>query len=213
MVFILDKSSQVTIHTLQRMPYYLQVLQKAEARGVKTISAVTIADELGMNSVLVRKEIAAVSTRSGKPKAGFEVAPLIRDIEDYMGFNNEKKTVIVGAGSLGRALLGNSEFSEYGIHIVAAFDVSDAVIGRKINGIEVYPVEDLEKYCTDNSIPIGIITTPVSAAQRVADALVRGGVKAIWNFAQTILNVPEGTLVQNENLASSLVLLSRHINK
>ena len=124
-----------------------------------------------------------------------------------------KNAVIVGAGSLGRALLGNSEFEQYGLSITAAFDTSKDLIGTAISGIKVLPFEELESYCAENGILIGIITTPMEEAQKVADVLVRAGVQAIWNFALLRLNVPDGVLVQNENLASSLAMLSHHINR
>ena len=184
-----EKEVYLTIQALQRMPYYLHCLEKAEEEGIQTISATSIANELKLNDVLVRKDIAAVSSTQGKPKSGFQVEGLIRDIKEYMGYNDHKDAVIVGAGSLGRALLGSSEFEQCGLSITAAFD------------------------CRENGILIGIITTPMEEAQKVADVLVRAGVSAIWNFALLRLNVPEGVLVQNENLASSLAMLSHHINQ
>ena len=105
-----EKEVYLTIQALQRMPYYLHCLEKAEEEGIQTISATSIANELKLNDVLVRKDIAAVSSTQGKPKSGFQVEGLIRDIKEYMGYNDHKDAVIVGAGSLGRALLGNSEF-------------------------------------------------------------------------------------------------------
>ena len=208
-----EKEVLLTIQALQRMPYYLHCLEKAEEEGIQTISATSIANELKLNDVLVRKDIAAVSSTQGKPKSGFQVGGLIRDIKEYMGYNDRKDAVIVGAGSLGRALLGNSEFEQYGLSISAAFDTREELIGTSISGIRVLSFEELGSYCRDNGILIGIITTPMEAAQRVADVLVDAGVRAIWNFALLRLDVPEGVLVQNENLASSLAMLSHHINR
>lgn len=199
----------LTMQAMQRMPYYLDCLEKAEARGIQTISATSIAAELQLNDVLVRKDIAAVSTKRGKPKAGFAVPELIADMKHYMGMNEIKDAVIAGAGSLGTALLCNSEFEKYGFRIKAAFDTDETLIGTEINGVPVYPAASLETYCRENSIPIGIITTPKTVAQKTADMFIRGGVRAIWNFALLILDVPEGIHVQNENLASSLAVLSR----
>ena len=208
-----EKEVYLTIQALQRMPYYLHCLEKAEEDGIQTISATSIANELKLNDVLVRKDIAAVSSTQGKPKSGFQVEGLIRDIKEYMGYNDHKDAVIVGAGSLGRALLGNSEFEQYGLSITAAFDTSKDLIGTAISGIKVLPFEELESYCAENGILIGIITTPMEEAQKVADVLVRAGVQAIWKFALLRLTVPDGVLVQNENLASSLAMLSHHINR
>ena len=177
------------------------------------ISATSIARDLGLNDVLVRKDIAAVSSMSGRPKTGFPVDGLIADIKEYMGFNDRKKAVIIGAGSLGKALLGNKEFETYGLRIAAAFDTDSNLIGTSVSGIPVLSAEDLETYCRRHTIRIGIITAPKEAAQAIADRLVGCGVKAIWNFSLTRLNVPQGVLVQDENLASSLAMLSHHITK
>ena len=119
----------------------------------------------------------------------------------------------MGAGSLGRALLGNREFEEYGLSITAAFDINKDITGRTVNNIPIFDISEMEPFCREHGIPIGIITAPMDAAQEIADALVRCGIRAIWNFALVRLNVPEGVLVQNENLASSLAMLSHHITK
>ena len=208
-----DSEPYLTIQALQRMPYYLHCLEEAKAEGVKTISATAIAAKLELNDVLVRKDIGTVASRQGKPKAGFPVDMLIADIERYLGCRERKQAVIAGAGSLGTALLKNSEFEEYGLFITAAFDVREELIGTEINGIPVLADSALEDFCRDNGIRMGIITAPKEAAQKIADAMVRGGVQAIWNFALLKLTVPEGILVQNENLASSLAMLSRHISR
>ena len=208
-----DKADALTIQALQRMPYYLHCLEKAKAKGETTISATSIANELKLNDVLVRKDIAAVCSTKGKPKSGFPVDELISDIEDYMGINDRKEAIIVGAGSLGRALLGNREFEEYGLSITAAFDINKDITGRTVNNIPILDLSEMEPFCREHGIPIGIITAPMDAAQEIADALVRCGIRAIWNFALVRLNVPEGVLVQNENLASSLAMLSHHITK
>ena len=203
--------SYLTIQALQRMPYYLQYLEHAQANGRTEVSASAIAAELGLNDVLVRKDFAAVCSKKGRPKAGFELDTLIRDIEDYMGYHTLKEAVLVGAGSLGTALLRNREFEKYGFKIVAAFDSKRSLIHKQISGVEVMSSVRLREFCRRRNIRIGIITVPAEPAQSVADVLVEGGVHGIWNFALVKLNVPEGVLVQNEDLACSLAMLSQHL--
>ncbi|MCR5295735.1 MAG: redox-sensing transcriptional repressor Rex [Lachnospiraceae bacterium] len=206
-----ETEAYLTIQALQRMPYYLHCLEQARDEGILVMSATSIANTLGLGDVLVRKDIGAVSTMKGKPKAGFQVNELIEDIQNYMGCNDRKSAVIAGAGSLGTALLRNDEFEEYGLFISAAFDIRPELIGTAVAGIPVYHVDEMEAFCRKEGIRLGIITTPLGAAQGAADSLVRGGIRAIWNFALVNLAVPEGILVQNENLASSLAMLSHHI--
>lgn len=207
-----SKEVLLTIQALQRMPYYLQCLEKVREKGIRTISATSIAAELKLNDVLVRKDIAAVCSTKGKPKAGFPVDSLILDIKDYMGCNDRKEAVIVGTGSLGSALMGNRECEQYGLSIVAGFDIRPEIIGKTIAGIPVYSADDIEQFCLSRGVKIGIITTDVEAAQGVADKLIAGGIRAIWNFAIVKLDVPEGVLVRDEILASSLAMLSHHIS-
>ena len=123
------------------------------------------------------------------------------------------KAVLVGVGSLGTALLGYKGFKDYGLEIIKAFDKNESIIGNKIKGIEISELSNIKETIKENNVRIGIITVPAQYAQEVADTLVESGVKAIWNFAPTRITVPEGILIQNENMASSLAVLSRHLQK
>lgn len=201
----------LTIQTLQRLPYYLQCLKRAQESGVKVISATSVANELKLNDVLVRKDLAAISTTQGKPKSGFIVDELIGNIENYLGYNNTVDTLLVGVGSLGKALLGNREFGKYGLNIVAAFDVDDDIIGQVICGKKIFPMSRLKEICERLQIKIAIVAVPAEFAQEVADMLVNSGIRAIWNFALIKLNLPDDVLVQNENLAASFAMLSQRM--
>ena len=203
----------LTVQTIQRLPYYLDYLKRIQGEGSKYVSATAIACELSLNDVQVRKDIAAIATTKGIPKVGFEVEQIIENIEELLGYNNTTDALIIGAGSLGRALLSNDEFKNYGLNIVAAFDNDERKIGTLICGKEVFDVNKLPELCKRMHIHIGIITVPAASAQQVCDVLVESGVKAIWNFAIKKLNVPEGVLVKNENLAASLAVLSRHLRE
>ena len=111
---------------------------------------------------------------------------------------------------LGQALLGYSGFEAYGLNILAAFDVAPAM-EKTEEGKPIYPVSQLESFCRTHKVLMGIITVPADHAQEVADQLIAGGIKAIWNFAPTHLDVPGNILVQNENMATSLAVLSVHL--
>jgi redox-sensing transcriptional repressor len=201
----------LTVQALQRLPYYLQHLRKVDDDGVQVISATTMANVLDLNEVLVRKDLALICTTKGKPKTGFLVRELIENIEDYLGYNNTMDAVLVGVGSLGKALLGNNEFSKFGLNIVAAFEIDEDIIGQIICGKKVFSADKLQNLCERMHIHIGIIAVPPEFAQDVADKLVSSGIRAIWNFALVKLNVPQNVLVQNENLAASLAVLSQHL--
>ena len=161
--------------------------------------------------VQVRKDLALVSD-GGRPKIGYQRLGLVEDIEQFLGYDNTNDAVLIGAGKLGRALLGYSGFSEYGLNIVAAFDSDASVAGTDASGKPVLPLSALEDLCSRRKILIGILTVPAAAAQGVCDLLIRNGIKAIWNFAPTHLDVPPQILVQNENMATSLAVLSKHLS-
>ncbi len=200
----------ISLQTLRRLPVYLHYL-KVIKDEYQSISATAIAEKFGLNDVQVRKDLAAVSG-SGRPKTGYFTDELISQIESYLGCRSDTKTVLIGAGNLGKALMSYDGFDDYGIDIIAAFDTSEEVYGKMVNGKPILSSEDLEEVCLNKNIRLGIITVPAYGAQSVCDELVSYGVKAIWNFAPTILKVPDGVIVENENLASSLAVLSKHLH-
>ena len=200
----------ISKHTLQRLPMYLSYIQVLPEDAPTNISATTIAEALQLNEVQVRKDLASVSS-SGKPKVGYNVKDLIAELEAFLGYNDIDNAVIVGAGSLGKALLNYSGFKAYGLNIIAAFDLCEEP--TEFQGKTVFPIAQLGSFCRKVNVHIGIITVPASSAQEIYDLLVESGIRAIWNFAPVHLVVPDGILVQNENMASSLALLSNHLRE
>ena len=195
--------------TLQRLPTYLSYLKSLPAQGNDAVSAAAIAGALGLGEVQVRKDLAAVSS-AGRPKVGYLVSELTRDLEHFLGYGTRNRAVLVGLGNLGLALMSYSGFAEYGLDIVAAFDTKSALIGSTVDGKPILPVSELPRVCREEQVQIGILTVPAAAAQSCLEA---GGVRAVWNFAPTHLNAPKGVLVQRENMASSLALLSYHLKQ
>lgn len=206
----MEYSQQVSVNTLQRLPTYLNYLKSLDDDG--NISSTEIARALGLNDVQVRKDLSSVSS-GGRPKVGYNIRGLILDLKEFLGYNAVNDAVMVGCGNLGRALMSYRGFREYGLRIVAGFDVSDDIVGEEVSGKPVLPLSGLPQYCRENGIRIGVITTPAQAAQKACDLLMEGGIKAIWNFAPAHITVGEGVLVQNENMACSLALLSKHLNE
>jgi redox-sensing transcriptional repressor len=173
------------------------------------ISATALANALGMGEVQVRKDLALVSD-GGRPKVGYLRESLIEDIEQFLGYDNTTDAVLIGAGKLGQALLGYSGFDAYGLNILAAFD-ANPMANATDDGKPIYHISQLENFCRANKVLMGIITVPTGHAQAVCDLLIACGIKAVWNFAPTHLEVPDNILVQNENMATSLAVLSMHL--
>jgi redox-sensing transcriptional repressor len=177
-----------------------------------TISATAIAKALSLGDVQVRKDLAAVSG-AGKPKIGYERASLVADIERHLGYEQLTNAVLVGAGKLGRALLDYDGFEKFGVRIIAGFDCNDEVVRIGKSSKEILPIKDINTYCTENNVRLGIITVGQGSAQEVCDKLVESGVGAIWNFAPCTLNVPADIVLKQENLALSLAYLNNQIGK
>jgi redox-sensing transcriptional repressor len=194
--------------SIARMPLYLHYLQEESSKGAQYISSTVIAQNISVSSVLVRKDLALVSSEAGRPRLGFAVSRLIVDIEKFLGYNQLSDVVIVGAGGLGRAFLGYEGFKNNGLNVVAAFDVSEKLVGTQIAGKTVLPMRDLKAFVQEHEIKIGIITVPKHAAQEVVNMLVDAGVKAVWNFAPAPLRVPKDIVLKTEDLAASLAMLA-----
>ena len=200
---------EISKSVLKRLPGYVAYLKSIPADSSPYISATALANALGMGEVQVRKDLATVSD-GGRPKIGYLRESLIEDIEQFLGYDNTTDAVLIGAGKLGQALLGYNGFDAYGQNILAAFDAAPCV-SISDGGKPILPMTQLETFCRENKVLMGIITVPAAFAQDVCDQLIACGIKAVWNFAPTHLEVPENILVQNENMATSLAVLSMHL--
>lgn len=197
--------------TIARLPVYLRFLRDKLKAGEKNVSSTVIADELRLNAVQVRKDLALISTEAGRPKLGFDILDLIESIENFLGLRNTHDAVLCGVGSLGSTLLKYEGFRNYGLNIVAAFDVNPALVGSKINDVPVLAYDDMVDIVRRLSVQVGIITVPKSAAQAVVDTMAKSGIRAVWNFAPTHLNIPDGMAIKYEDLAASLALLTKKL--
>ena len=200
---------EISKAVLKRLPGYLSYLRSIPDGSSPYISATSLANALGMGEVQVRKDLAMVSD-GGRPKIGYLRESLMEDISQFLGYDNTTGAILVGAGKLGQALLGYSGFSAYGLNILAAFD-AQPMAEKSEEGRPIYPMEKMESFCRTNKVLMGIITVPAEYAQQVCDQMIRCGIKAIWNFAPIHLDVPSNILVQNENMATSLAVLSMHL--
>jgi redox-sensing transcriptional repressor len=198
--------------SLRRLPLYYRFLQQLVEGGVHFVSSSHIGKHLGLDATQVRKDLETTGV-AGKPKVGFAVNELLRSIETFLGWDRPKEAILVGAGSLGSALLRYERFREYGISIVAAFDTDPQKVGLQIGGKQVFLLDSLPGRAQHMGVHLGVITTPPRAAQRVADLMVEGGIRAIWNFAPAHLSVPPRVIVHYEDLCHSLASLSFRLAK
>lgn len=198
--------------TIRRLPTYLYKLSEMRKAGISIVATPELARYMNLGEIVIRKDL-AVTGVTGQPGVGYKVKELIEAIKSYLNWDNASEAILVGAGSLGSALLGYEGFEEYGLKIIAAFDADPGKIGTEIHGRSVFGVERLEELVRRLQVRIGIICVPAAFAQEVADAMVAGGIRGIWNFANVSLKVPEEVVVQREVIAGGLAVLSVKMNR
>lgn len=190
---------------LRRMPCYLAYLKLARKEGLKHISSTLIARDMGVDPTQVTKDLSYTSI-VGKTRVGYEVEPLIDELESFLGFTVVDEAYLFGVGSLGRALLHDHGLKQFGLKVVAAFDVNPDVVGRKIEGVPIYHFDEFKKM-SNSGVQIGILTVPVDKSQDVASSMIEGGIKAIWNFTPVRIKVDDDVVVQNTSLYAHLAVM------
>ena len=197
--------NEISEASLQRLPVYLNYL-KTLGDGERFISSGAIARALNMGEVLVRKDLAFTSAQ-GRTRVGYKLSELVSALEEYLGCNEKKNTVIIGAGEVGQALLAYGGFKNYGIEIVAAFDSDEKKINTVVSQKPVKDIAELKQGVDEYGVKLAVICVPAAVAQEVADLLVNCGVKKILNFAPVLLQLPEGFTVRNIDVAANLAIL------
>ena len=193
--------------TVRRLSAYLRFLEDFEHRGLTTISSEELAKRGGTTSAQVRKDLSFFGS-FGKRGLGYSVPELAGRLREILGLGKEWRVIIVGAGKIGAALAQYRGFRQRGFNILAAYDVNAEKIGRRLEGIQVRDIEQLERDIQREHPDIVVLTVPAEEAQSVVDRVVRAGVKAILNFAPTQLHAPADVSVKTVNMAMELEGLS-----
>jgi len=196
--------------SLKRLPLYLHLLENLTAQGVASVSCTRIAKEFDLDATLVRKDI-EMTGEVGTARIGFKVDSLIVRIKSFLGWDQKQDAFLVGAGNLGRAILGYKDFEKYGLNVVAAFDNAPSKVGTKVFEYKILPISKFVDLAKEKKACVGIITVPAEYAQGAADLMIEAGIKAIWNFAPAPLRVPEGIILENARLTQSLAVLTNKL--
>ena len=198
--------------SLRRLPWYLAHVKLLMNSGVEFVSSTQIVSATNVDSSQVAKDLSLLDI-SGKTRVGYEVKSLVEVLEDFLGFTKCHKACIFGVGSLGGALMTDSGLEQYGLKLVAGFDVREEIIGKEINGIPIYHTNDFKKVQEREKMVIGIITVPVDKAQESADEMVNGGIGALWNFTPYKIKVDENVVVQETSLYAHLAVMFNRLNE
>jgi redox-sensing transcriptional repressor len=193
--------------TVGRLPLYLRVLVDVASSGGTTMSSDELADAAGVTSAKVRKDLSYLGSY-GTRGVGYDVAYLVHQIRRELGLTQHWPIVIAGIGNLGHALANYRGFTERGFEVAALVDSDPAKVGERVGGLEVRPIEELSELVRKHGVAIGVIATPASAVQEVAERLVDAGVRSILNFAPAVVSVPESVTVRKVDLATELQILA-----
>ena len=201
------KALKIPEATIVRLSVYSRFLEQADKKGIVTTSSSEIAEGAGVSPAQVRKDLAYFG-EFGTRGVGYNVKDLLRHTLKILGLNGAWNVVVIGAGNLGSALVSYRGFKERGFNIVGVFDNDLTKIGKRLVNLEVMGTEKLGQVISENDVRIGIITVPASAAQDAANLLVNAGIRAILNFAPTVLNIPDEIEMRDMDLSTRLELLT-----
>ena len=191
---------------LRRLPWYLAYVTLLRERGVEYVSSTAISRGINVDAAQIAKDLSFLDIK-GKTRIGYEVELLEHKLEEFLGFRKRHRAAIVGVGSLGRALMQDSGLANYGLEIVAGFDVNPDLIGSQWFGKPIYDVAELSERAAGLDVEIGIVTVPVEYAQEVADHIIAAGLKAIWNFTPYRIQAPEGIVISNTSIYAHLAVM------
>ncbi len=204
-----EKFSQKII---ERLSLYHCIFEDCLDQGIQIISSQKIASLLKIDDSQIRKDLRLLNN-SGKCKVGYDVQELKASIEKTLGFKRSKGAFIVGAGNLGFALAKYNNFVSYGLNVLALFDNDPLKIGNIVNGKEIFNIDKLQSLSKKLNVELVILTVPRQVAQSVTNLLVEANIKFIWNFSPTVLNVPDGVQVLNENLMGNFLKFTGQYKK
>ncbi|MCC8143989.1 MAG: redox-sensing transcriptional repressor Rex [Tannerellaceae bacterium] len=197
--------------TLRRLPWYLAFVKLMKTKGETFISSTQIAKEISVGPSQVAKDLSFVQI-TGKTRVGYEIDTLVNVLEEFLGFTVQHKAFLFGVGSLGAALLHDKGLDQYGLEIVAGFDIKPDVVGTTIRNIPVYHLSELPAWQKELGATIGILTVPVERAQEVTDWLIESGIKAVWNFTPFRIRIPKNIVVQNISMYAHLAVMFNRLN-
>lgn len=197
--------------TLRRLPWYLAYVEILKAQDIEYVSSTQISRALNVDASQIAKDLSFLSLK-GKTHIGYEVNALVSSLADFLGFRISHKAYIFGAGSLGKALMLDSGLANYGLDIVAGFDIDNKKVGNMVGDVPIYHIDSLATVMESNPATIGILTVPADCAQDTADIAIGEGIRAIWNFTPYRVKVAEGIVMSNTSIYAHLALIYNRLN-
>ena len=205
------KRVKVSNNVIRRLPRYLRKLDELGENGIDKISSRQLGELLGLTSSQVRQDFNCFG-EFGQQGYGYKVSALREQIAAVLGMDRGFSAILIGVGNIGRALVENFCFTDWGVELAAAFDIKPALIGTDYKDVHIYAMEELERYLDENHVDIAVLTVPKTAAVSVTEMLTARGIDAIWNFTNVELTEPNSrTIVENVHFSDSLLSLSYYV--
>ena len=208
----MEKSKSISMAVIKRLPKYHRYLGELMKNDVDRNSSKELGEKIGFTASQIRQDLNCFGD-FGQQGYGYNVKELYMQIACILGLDKGYNAVLIGAGNIGQAVANYTRFDDLGVTISTIFDVNPKLVGMKIRDIEIKEIDDMREVLETKKVDIGIICVPQKNAQNVADELIRGGVKAIWNFAPVDLIVPSDVKVENVHLSESLMTLIYLLNE
>ena len=197
--------------TLRRLPWYLSYVRLLLHMGVERVSSTQISKALKLDASQIAKDLSFLDVK-GKTRIGYEVNHLVEVLTDFLGFAQPHRAVVIGAGSLGSALMQDVGLAQYGLAIEAGFDVRDDVVGQLVGRVPVYHIDSLKQWQRKHHATIAILTVPVEESQHMADMAIESGMCAIWNFTPIRINVPAHVVTANTSIYAHLAIIYNRLS-
>lgn len=208
----MEKNKNISMAVIKRLPKYYRYLEELMKNDVDRISSKELGEKIGFTASQIRQDLNCFGD-FGQQGYGYNVKELYNQIGSILGLDRGYEAALVGAGNIGQAVSNYSRFENLGVKITAIFDANPKLIGMKIRDVEIMDIDDMENVLNEHKIDLGIICVPRKNAQSVADELIKGGVRAVWNFAPVDLVVPDYVKVENVHLSESLMTLIYLLNE
>lgn len=208
----MEKNKNISMAVIKRLPKYYRYLEELMKNDVDRISSKELGEKIGFTASQIRQDLNCFGD-FGQQGYGYNVKELYSQISSILGLDRGYEAALVGAGNIGQAVSNYSRFENLGFKITAIFDANPKLIGMRIRNVEIMDIDEMTSVLDKHKIDIGIICVPRKNAQSVADELIKGGVRAIWNFAPVDLIVPDYVKVENVHLSESLLTLIYLLNE
>ena len=198
--------------TISRLPWYLAYLNLQRSRHVEYVSSTQIAKEINVDASQIAKDLSFLNIK-GKTRIGYEVETLVNELEDFLGFKQEHNAFMIGVGSLGSALIQDSGLTQFGLNIVAGFDVNPTLIGTDIGGVPIFSMDELDERQKEFGTEIGILAVPAEHAQDATDTMIACGIQAIWNFTPSRIKASNEIVIQNTSIYAHLTVMYNRLEE